>query len=188
MDGNPRNVKWVMVVNLNPGGIAGGSGGQYFVGDFDGTTFTSDDPPTYTPPTGTVLAGLRGHQLRPLDHHRHRLRRRPDRRQRPRTRQASPATCGDQLANSFHGGDGTVGTLTSPDFTVNQTYLNFLIGGGNHPHVPGTSSSSEPPAGHVALRRLRVPDDTNLAEAGWTADRRLPATDPAPAPSATSRR
>ena len=44
-----------MTVNLNPGGIAGGSGGQYFVGDFDGTTFTSDDPPTYTPPSGTVL-------------------------------------------------------------------------------------------------------------------------------------
>ena len=55
VDGNPRNVKWVMVVNLNPGSIAGGSGGQYFVGDFDGTTFTSDDPATYTPPAGTVL-------------------------------------------------------------------------------------------------------------------------------------
>ena len=25
-----------MVVNLNPGGIAGGSAAQYFVGDFDG--------------------------------------------------------------------------------------------------------------------------------------------------------
>ena len=55
INGNPRKVKWVMVVNLNPGGIAGGSGGQYFVGDFDGTTFTSDDPATYTPPTGTVM-------------------------------------------------------------------------------------------------------------------------------------
>ena len=32
INGNPRKVKWVMVVNLNPGGIAGGSGGQYFVG------------------------------------------------------------------------------------------------------------------------------------------------------------
>ena len=29
-----------MVVNLNPGGIAGGSAAQYFVGDFDGTRFT----------------------------------------------------------------------------------------------------------------------------------------------------
>jgi fructan beta-fructosidase len=48
VNGNPRHIKWVMVVNLNPGGIAGGSGGQYFLGSFDGTTFTSDDPPTYT--------------------------------------------------------------------------------------------------------------------------------------------
>lgn len=32
--------RWVLVVSLNPGGIAGGSGAQYFVGDFDGATFT----------------------------------------------------------------------------------------------------------------------------------------------------
>ena len=63
-----------MVVNLNPGGIAGGSGGQYFVGDFDGTTFTSDDPPTYTPPTGTVLEDFEIDRLRTLDHDRHGLR------------------------------------------------------------------------------------------------------------------
>ncbi len=30
---------WVLLVSLNPGGIAGGSGTQYFVGDFDGTSF-----------------------------------------------------------------------------------------------------------------------------------------------------
>lgn len=34
--------KWVLVVSLNPGGVAGGSGTQYFVGDFDGTSFTPD--------------------------------------------------------------------------------------------------------------------------------------------------
>jgi fructan beta-fructosidase len=35
--------KWVLVVNLNPGAIAGGSGGQYFIGEFDGTTFTAEN-------------------------------------------------------------------------------------------------------------------------------------------------
>ena len=35
---------WVLLVSLNPGGIAGGSGTQYFVGDFDGTTFTPLEP------------------------------------------------------------------------------------------------------------------------------------------------
>ncbi len=34
--------RWVLIVNLNPGGPAGGSAGQYFLGDFDGTTFTAD--------------------------------------------------------------------------------------------------------------------------------------------------
>ena len=32
--------RWVLQVDLNPGSVAGGSGGQYFVGSFDGTTFT----------------------------------------------------------------------------------------------------------------------------------------------------
>lgn len=31
--------RWVLVISMNPGGIAGGSGTQYFVGDFDGTLF-----------------------------------------------------------------------------------------------------------------------------------------------------
>lgn len=34
---------WVLLVSLNPGAIAGGSGTQYFVGDFDGRTFTPHD-------------------------------------------------------------------------------------------------------------------------------------------------
>jgi sucrose-6-phosphate hydrolase SacC (GH32 family) len=34
--------RWVLLVNVNPGGVAGGSGCQYFVGDFDGHTFTPD--------------------------------------------------------------------------------------------------------------------------------------------------
>lgn len=42
VDGNPDNVKWVLVVNINPGAVAGGSGGQYFVGHFDGVQFTAD--------------------------------------------------------------------------------------------------------------------------------------------------
>ena len=34
--------KWVLIQSLNPGGANGGSGTQYFVGDFDGKTFTQD--------------------------------------------------------------------------------------------------------------------------------------------------
>ncbi|MDZ7692472.1 MAG: glycoside hydrolase family 32 protein [Balneolaceae bacterium] len=34
--------KWVLQVDLNPGGPFGGSGSQYFIGDFDGSSFTQD--------------------------------------------------------------------------------------------------------------------------------------------------
>jgi sucrose-6-phosphate hydrolase SacC (GH32 family) len=37
---------------------------------------------------------------------------------------------GKGLVNSFSGGDGAVGTLTSPPFTIDHTFITFLIGGG----------------------------------------------------------
>jgi fructan beta-fructosidase len=40
---------------------------------------------------------------------------------------------GTGLANSYAGGDGSTGTLTSPPFKVERDYLNFLIGGGGFP-------------------------------------------------------
>ena len=35
--------KWVLIVGINPGAPQGGSINEYFVGNFDGTTFTADD-------------------------------------------------------------------------------------------------------------------------------------------------
>ena len=107
----------MLVVGINPGGIAGGSGDQYFVGDFDGKTFTSDDPA----------------RLHAAD--RHDLRRLRRRHLRPWTTTgtafgAAPATgplpgqspvdgvIGTGFADSFNGGDASTGTLTSPPFTV----------------------------------------------------------------------
>ena len=40
--------KWVLLLNINPGGPFGGSATQYFVGSFDGKTFKCDDLPTVT--------------------------------------------------------------------------------------------------------------------------------------------
>ncbi len=37
-----EETRWVMLVSINPGGPNGGSATQYFVGDFDGNTFTLD--------------------------------------------------------------------------------------------------------------------------------------------------
>ncbi len=40
---NSDEEKWVLLVSINPGGPNGGSATQYFVGDFDGSTFTPDE-------------------------------------------------------------------------------------------------------------------------------------------------
>ncbi len=40
--------KWVLIVNINPGGPNGGSATQYFVGDFDGKQFVCDSKPECT--------------------------------------------------------------------------------------------------------------------------------------------
>ena len=39
--------KWVLFCNINPGGPAGGSATQYFIGDFDGSRFTVDEVDRY---------------------------------------------------------------------------------------------------------------------------------------------
>ena len=46
-----HKTKWVLICNINPGGPFGGSAIQYFIGDFDGKTFTSDTNPDGTVPT-----------------------------------------------------------------------------------------------------------------------------------------
>ena len=39
-----NETKWVLIVNINPGAPNGGSGTQYFVGQFDGKNFKNDNP------------------------------------------------------------------------------------------------------------------------------------------------
>ncbi len=134
LDGNKNNMKWVMTVN-----VAGKA--EYFIGNFNGTRFT-DDEPVYTPPTGTILNDFEG----------------PDYGLWTTTGTAfgtGPVKddlgpigyLGHGFVDSFHGSDSEVGSLTSPEFTINQNYLNFLIAGGNHPYVDGASTA--PPPGQV---------------------------------------
>lgn len=48
VEGSAGQTRWVLKVGLNPGGLQGGSGEQYFVGSFDGARFTNDNPPGTT--------------------------------------------------------------------------------------------------------------------------------------------
>jgi fructan beta-fructosidase len=44
VDNDPGLSRWVLHVNVNSGAPAGGSGGQYFVGEFDGRVFKAEHP------------------------------------------------------------------------------------------------------------------------------------------------
>lgn len=70
---------------------------------------------------------------------------------------------GGGLVNTYYKGDGSKGTLTSPPFTVERRYLNFLIGGG---HRPGEAAINLLLDGKV-LRTATGDDDEKLAWATW---------------------
>lgn len=188
VDGDPNRTKWVMVVNLNPGAVGGGSGGQYFVGDFDGTTFTSET--TRGPqelPAGEVFAGFDGGSFDGWT-----VTNEPGNAAdgpwglQPATGALdgqTPVTgfSGDGLVNGFHGGDWPVGTLESPAFTVSKDHINLLVGGGRHPHVDGSQLGNEPPAGRTVFD-FELPAGQTLADSGWQLTGDF-ATDPARNPS-----
>jgi levanase len=164
VDGKRKKTKWVMIVNLNPGGIAGGSGAQYFVGDFDGTTFTADNKVgDYTPPQGDLYEGFEGSSYGAWSTTGDAFGGGPAAGNVPPQGGVS-GFLGTGLANSFHNEDRGTGTLTSPTFTISRPYLNFLIGGGNHPHDPATSD--DPAPGGTVFADFEV---ANGYGAGWTA-------------------
>ncbi|WP_309075254.1 GH32 C-terminal domain-containing protein [Paenarthrobacter sp.] len=171
IDGNPNNIKWVLAVNINPGAVGGGSGGQYFVGDFNGTTFTADniDPAGQLPP-GDVLAGFNGGNFTGWN-----IQNDPSNSSGPWA--SAPATgalpgqqqvtghIGAGLVNSFNGGDTPVGTMESAPFTLDKDYLNFLVGGGKHARQPGQQSGNQAPPGYLLFDGFDY--SGTLTQAGW---------------------
>ena len=145
VDGGTHS-KWVLLVNVNPGGIAGGSGAQYFIGDFDGTRFVADGSTTYTPPKGTVLQGFEQSDYGAWQMTVTAFGRGPAAAELP-DQTAVSGYQGEQWATSFHPGDAATGTLTSPYFTLDSRYLNFLIGGGENPRAADTTANGVSPAG-----------------------------------------
>ncbi len=43
LDNDPTKIKWVLFISVNPGGVTGGSGTHYFIGDWNGREFIADD-------------------------------------------------------------------------------------------------------------------------------------------------
>ncbi len=48
VDDGHNGMKWMLIVNVNPGGVFGGSATEYFIGEFDGKTFICDTPAQQT--------------------------------------------------------------------------------------------------------------------------------------------
>jgi levanase len=170
VDGDPSRKKWVLAVSVSSGAVAGGSGVQYFTGDFDGTTFTADnivaDP---APPTGQVFEDFEnGYGAWTV---------RNDASGGPFGTAPAAGTLPDQnpvsgyrgkyLVNGYFGGDTPQGSLTSQPFTISQDYINMLVGGGNHPHLDGTGDGTAP-AGDV-IADFEFPDGDTYEDHGWTA-------------------
>lgn len=132
VDGNMNNKKWVLICGVGPNKI------QYFLGDFDGYYGFDIDPAcdsylrqgvgivgdvisdfettTYSGWTTEGTAFGAGPASGSLS-----------------GQMSVGGYLGNRLCNSYNGGDGTIGKLTSSVFTISKNCINFLIGGGNNP-------------------------------------------------------
>ncbi|GLR19837.1 hypothetical protein GCM10007940_44530 [Portibacter lacus] len=128
---------WVLIENMNPGNPNGGSGTQYFIGQFDGVQFTVDEQfmkllahEDAIVPEGVVFESFEnGYENWTIEGDAF----------GESTANGSLGSqmevsgfTGKRLANSFVGGDQATGKIKSKPFTVSNKAINFLIGGGNH--------------------------------------------------------
>lgn len=135
VDGNKQNIKWLLEVDVQP------IGGQYFLGNFDGQKFTID--PSFNAMLGQIKKTQTEVQGSVLFDFENGL---DDWKKEGIAFSASPADGsleyqnavigfeGKKLINSFYNRDAATGQITSPPFLVNKKYINFLIGGGDHPN------------------------------------------------------
>ena len=253
VDGDPAKTKWVLVVNLNPGGIQGGSARAVLRRRLRRHALhRRQRRRSVHAARRSALPGLRRRDVRRLDGDRQRVRRRTRAGQRaaagrrrrlprqrageqlprrgPRHRHADlarvhdqhaatstsssaaastpttrppstprrpPAPCladfegdtygagwtatgtfagtrppagtigdqnavsgyeGRQLVNTFIDHDNGTGHITSPEFTITKDYINFLVGGGNHPY-PGTADQPADVGQPGRRRRRRAHQD-----------------------------
>jgi sucrose-6-phosphate hydrolase SacC (GH32 family) len=159
---NGRGSRWALIVNVGSGAVAGGSGCQYFIGNFDGKEFTLD--PSYPQPqpefipNGKILADFENGYAN-WERTGDAFGDAPARGTLP-NQQAVDGFRGQALVNTYLNGDATRGTLTSPEFEITHPHLSFLIGGGHHPGRTGISLQ-------VDGRAVRIATGDNAERLSW---------------------
>lgn len=139
VDGNSKNKKWVLIVSMgsdnhetsNTWSIEQRFKEQYFMGSFNGTSFTIDKPTSDFLSEGkgldgTLFAGFDGNHYDNWTTTGNAFGKSP-------STDREPVHIGRGCASSFGGNDSSTGTLISAPFTIAQKAINFLIGGGHHP-------------------------------------------------------
>ena len=124
---------WVLLQNMNPGNPNGGSGIQYFIGQFDGKRFEID--PKFKTLLATKSKSIpEGILFEDFENGYEKWTVIGSAFEEIKTVGKSNLTGkrGKALANSARGGDHKTGELISPTFTITSDYINFKIGGGNH--------------------------------------------------------
>lgn len=123
VDGNPSNEKWILVLSVAPGSA------QYFIGDFDGSHF---DWSNLSSLQGILIDDFESGTYSNWTSEGDAFGQYPASGTLP-NQQTVSGYLGNKLVNSFNNGDATQGRLISNDFILEKDYINFLIGGGNHP-------------------------------------------------------
>ncbi|KAK9427267.1 glycosyl hydrolase [Lipomyces doorenjongii] len=135
VDGNTASEKWIMLIGINPSGLAG-SGTQSIIGSFDGKTFVADLSDVYDPTkipadstvfqdfesTYSTFEGLGWTATGDFVC--------------TGPRKASTMNAGKIkgclengiMTTCLSGGTGT-GTIASPKFTITEDYISFLVAG-----------------------------------------------------------
>jgi len=129
--------KWILLVSVNPGGPNSGSATQYFIGDFDGTTFILNDEfaenlgsePAFVP-EGSIFADFEnGYGNWTVEGNAFGEKPVPITENNPNQ---VAGFSGNHLANSLMNGVAATGTLTSPAYLIKEPHINFKIAGGQH--------------------------------------------------------
>lgn len=126
LNNDPNNMKWIMTCGMGPNKM------QYWVGDFNGSTFSldsNDNLLTGNHVRGDLFAnfenGFAGWTVEGTA-----FGNVPATGSLPNQQQVDGFT-GFGYLNSYHDGDVTTGKMTSAEFIIEKRFINFQIGGGS---------------------------------------------------------